>query len=194
MEDKTIFSKSFLSLRKNLGLTQEKIAGMLGVSRQAVQKWENGTSMPDAEKLIEIAGVFDVSLDYLIRGKDNRSTEELRTKREMLPSFNLHPWEAYYKEMPTEYQQTFEEGKDVEKYKNLMYAIAGMPDGKAKSDMADIIFGIIEELPQRADYKYEEPERITFTKDKAQRFLKTESKERGTEGFADVSSVNRSRV
>ncbi len=157
MEDKTIFSKSFLSLRKNLGLTQEKIAGMLGVSRQAVQKWENGTSMPDAEKLIEIAGVFDVSLDYLIRGKDNRSTEELRTKREMLPSFNLHPWEAYYKEMPTEYQQTFEEGKDVEKYKNLMYAIAGMPDGKAKSDMADIIFGIIEELPQRADYKYEEP-------------------------------------
>ena len=155
--DKMLFAENLFKLRKRAGLSQEKLAEAFGVSRQAVQKWENGTSLPGSEKITEIAKFFDVSLDYLTLGKDNREIEELRTGQKILPSYNLHPWEAYYKEMPVEYQQSFEEGKDIERYKKLMYAVADMPDGKEKSDIADVIFGIIGNLPQRKDYPYEEP-------------------------------------
>lgn len=46
----------------------------LGVSRQAISKWELGTAMPDTEKVIAISDTFDVSIDSLL--KDNISTNE----------------------------------------------------------------------------------------------------------------------
>lgn len=54
------------SLRKTAGLSQEALAEKLGVSRQAVSKWENDNGMPETEKLIVIAKLFDTSLDDLI--------------------------------------------------------------------------------------------------------------------------------
>lgn len=54
------------SLRKTAGLSQEALAEKLGVSRQAVSKWENDNGMPETEKLITMAKLFDTSLDNLI--------------------------------------------------------------------------------------------------------------------------------
>ena len=51
--------------RKN-GLTQEGLAEALGVSRQAVSKWEQGEGWPEVEKLLALADKFGVSLDYLM--------------------------------------------------------------------------------------------------------------------------------
>lgn len=60
------FSNNFRELRKYHELTQEQIAETLGVSSQAISKWECGTSYPDIEMLPIIANVFKVSTDYLL--------------------------------------------------------------------------------------------------------------------------------
>ena len=53
-------------LRKGKGLSQEKLAEMLGISRQAVAKWEVGHSYPDIAKLIALSDFFKVSIDKLV--------------------------------------------------------------------------------------------------------------------------------
>lgn len=59
------------SYRKLKGMTQEELAARLNVSGQAVSKWENDLSIPDLPVLIELADLFQVSLDELIRQKEN---------------------------------------------------------------------------------------------------------------------------
>ena len=54
-------------LRKKRGLSQEDLAITLGVSRQAVSKWELGDAMPDTDKVIALADYFDVTTDWLLR-------------------------------------------------------------------------------------------------------------------------------
>lgn len=53
--------------RKGQKMSQEELAGMLGVSRQAVSKWELNESIPDTENVIELGNIFGVSLDYLLK-------------------------------------------------------------------------------------------------------------------------------
>lgn len=62
-------------LRRKNNLTQEQFAQMLGVSRQSVSKWESDLAYPETEKLLRISEIFDCSLDYLLRDKE----EELNT-------------------------------------------------------------------------------------------------------------------
>ncbi|MBE6970995.1 MAG: helix-turn-helix transcriptional regulator [Ruminococcaceae bacterium] len=59
------FSERLLELRKTQGLSQEMLAERIGVSRQAVSKWEVGEATPDLNKLLSLADVLDVSLDHL---------------------------------------------------------------------------------------------------------------------------------
>lgn len=54
------------SRRKDAGLSQEELAMQLGVSRQAVSKWERSESSPDTNNLIALAKLYDVSLDDLL--------------------------------------------------------------------------------------------------------------------------------
>ena len=61
------FSEKLYQLRKARGLSQENLAGHLGVSRQAVQKWETGASTPDVGNLVAISEYFQVSLDSLLK-------------------------------------------------------------------------------------------------------------------------------
>ncbi len=56
------------SLRKAKGITQEQLADAVGVSRQAVSKWEAEQSVPDLERVVAMAEYFDVTTDYLLRG------------------------------------------------------------------------------------------------------------------------------
>ena len=57
--------------RKLKGMTQEGLATKLNVSSQAVSKWENDLSIPDLPILIELADIFNVSMDELIRQKEH---------------------------------------------------------------------------------------------------------------------------
>lgn len=63
------FSKNFAVLRRTKGITQETMAEKCGVSRQAVTKWECGSSLPDLYKVSEIADIFDIKVDELLHGK-----------------------------------------------------------------------------------------------------------------------------
>ena len=59
--------KKLYELRKGRGLLQDELAEKLGVSRQAISKWEMGTGVPTLENLISISRFYDVSLDSLVK-------------------------------------------------------------------------------------------------------------------------------
>lgn len=59
------FKDILINLRTNKGLKQYELANMLGISRQAVSKWEVGLCKPDLDNFIKLASLFNVNLDYL---------------------------------------------------------------------------------------------------------------------------------
>lgn len=59
--------------RKQNGFTQEQVAEKLGVSRQAVAKWERGESVPDIENVIALADMYEVTVDSLVRNMTSLS-------------------------------------------------------------------------------------------------------------------------
>lgn len=69
------FGEKLQELRKKAGLSQDALADKLEVSRQAVSKWERDETMPETEKVIRIAQLFQVSLDFLLMDKENAEPE-----------------------------------------------------------------------------------------------------------------------
>ena len=63
------------SLRKTKGISQEELADKIGVSRQAVSKWESEQSLPDMEKIILMSDYFEVTTDYILKGIENKKQE-----------------------------------------------------------------------------------------------------------------------
>lgn len=59
------------NLRKIKGISQEELADKIGVSRQAVSKWESEQSIPDLSKVIIMSDYFDVTTDYILKGIEN---------------------------------------------------------------------------------------------------------------------------
>lgn len=55
-------------LRKQKQYTQEEVAEKIGVSRQAVAKWENGDTLPDINNCMALAKLYDITLDHLVDG------------------------------------------------------------------------------------------------------------------------------
>lgn len=70
------FAEKLLHLRTQYGYSQEALAEKLGVSRQAISKWELGTTLPETEKVIAISEFFDVSIDYLLKSNAPLSNSE----------------------------------------------------------------------------------------------------------------------
>lgn len=62
-----ILAEKIVNLRKQAGWSQEELAEKLGVSRQAVSKWESAQSIPDLNKVLLLSEVFSVSTDYLLK-------------------------------------------------------------------------------------------------------------------------------
>ena len=82
-------SEKIYTLRRKSGLSQEQLAEIIGVSRQAISKWEGGLSVPESEKLIAISEYFNVTLDYLL--KENADCIQ-KTEQKMVneQSFKSH--------------------------------------------------------------------------------------------------------
>jgi len=64
-----MFSENLKILRKEKGFSQEQLAARLNVVRQTISKWEKGISVPDAELLIQLAEVLDVTVSDLLGRK-----------------------------------------------------------------------------------------------------------------------------
>ena len=60
------FSENLMALRRSRNWSQEELGERLGVTRQTVSKWELGQTTPELEKLVELARLFDISLDELV--------------------------------------------------------------------------------------------------------------------------------
>ncbi len=61
-----IFADKLIKLRKKAGWSQEELAEVMNVSRQAVSKWEGAQTIPDLEKIIKLSEIFGVSCDVFI--------------------------------------------------------------------------------------------------------------------------------
>lgn len=79
-------------LRKRNGYSQEALAEKMGVSRQAVSKWERGESTPDTDTLIELARLYSVSLDTLVGNEQAEDpTTKTPDKKEKAPKEKKEP-------------------------------------------------------------------------------------------------------
>ena len=65
-----------VTLRKENGLSQEELAARIGISRQAVSKWERAESSPDTDNLIALAKLYNVSLDALLESSAESQENE----------------------------------------------------------------------------------------------------------------------
>ena len=110
------FKEKIVKLRKQKGLTQDDFASAVGVSRQAVYKWESGQSYPEAQKLLEIKKLFDISIDDLLDESYEVVLPE-KKKRKRLPKEvkeNLEAETLLTEEPALEATPTAEEAATVE--------------------------------------------------------------------------------
>ena len=74
-------SEKIMLCRKALGISQEELAALLNISRQAVSRWETGAAMPDTEKIIQLSRVFGVSTDYLLLDEVEEAKSEKQPEK-----------------------------------------------------------------------------------------------------------------
>lgn len=71
-------------LRNEKSLTQSELAEMLGVSNRSISRWENGTTMPDFDLLIELAKYYDVEIGEMLDGERRTDNMDAKTEELML--------------------------------------------------------------------------------------------------------------
>ena len=69
-------------LRKENNYTQEQLADVLGVSRQAISKWESNITYPETDKLVRMSKLFHCTTDYLLLDEDEMDTDEKQNASE----------------------------------------------------------------------------------------------------------------
>lgn len=74
------FKERIFQARKAKGFSQEELAERIGVSRQAVSKWETGEAMPDTEKLVALCEALELNMEYLALGKESVSAGQKAKK------------------------------------------------------------------------------------------------------------------
>ncbi|MDT3325419.1 MAG: helix-turn-helix domain-containing protein [Bacillota bacterium] len=68
----SVFAERLKELRKEKGLTQQKVADILNISQPNYRRWESGERRPSVETLVMLADYFDVSTDYLVGRKNEK--------------------------------------------------------------------------------------------------------------------------
>lgn len=84
------FGEKLQDLRRKAGMSQDTLAEKLDVSRQAVSKWERDETMPETEKLVRIAQLFDASLDELLLGREPQKTPDPETQPQYRPIYRMN--------------------------------------------------------------------------------------------------------
>ena len=84
-----MLSENIKRLRRSKGLSQEELALKINVVRQTISKWENGTSVPDAQMLITLSKALDTSVDVLL-GEDviDKDADDLKAISQKLEVIN----------------------------------------------------------------------------------------------------------
>jgi len=72
------------SLRKAKGMSQEELADKVGVSRQAVSKWESEQATPDLDKVVIMSDIFEVTTDYLLKGIEPVKSDDHKTMADVI--------------------------------------------------------------------------------------------------------------
>ena len=153
-----VLSNIIFKLRTNAGMSREKFAEVFEVSHQAVQKWETGVSVPELGKIVRIAKYFDISIDAMILGSDARIMDEMAYHKIIKPNYeHRHAWELYYEDLLVEYEQSTDEGLDIERYKELFEAVSNLPRGEIKKKFGDILFEVVMSSSTVDKFKYIEP-------------------------------------
>lgn len=81
------FGEKLQALRKKQGLSQEQLAEALGVSRQAISKWELNAAVPDVENIVKLSALLHVTTDYLMKAdvqEEGDAVMQLRAQVEQL--------------------------------------------------------------------------------------------------------------
>ena len=73
------FGERLQALRQRAGMSQDALAERLGVSRQAVSRWERDETMPETDKVIALAELFGVTTDYLLRPRPEETEQKAQT-------------------------------------------------------------------------------------------------------------------
>ncbi len=155
-------NEKIAAYRKELGWTQEELAGKLGVTGQSVSKWESGICCPDIQLLPTIADLFHISLDTLFGHKSQPISPDFptlarqtRTYMESLPAEHvfrdtfrltvlLHEilcTDAYRKPVPWDADGKFEDRIHDESPHKWGTSITSLPDGTTVYSGSGIFFG-----------------------------------------------------
>lgn len=90
-----ILADKILALRKNMGWSQEELAEKMNVSRQSVSKWESAAAIPDIGKILELAGLFGVTTDYLLKDDIEKAAYTDRDECDTLTHVSLQEANAF---------------------------------------------------------------------------------------------------
>lgn len=95
-------------IRKKFGLSQEQLAEIMNVSRQAITKWENDAGIPDVRNLQELSKIFNVTVDYLLNNENklpvlsmrkvldkNKYKNKISSYSQILKEYYAEPYEVY---------------------------------------------------------------------------------------------------
>ncbi len=135
-------------LRKEKGISQDTLAQQLGVTYQAVSKWENGSTMPDITMLPVIARYFGVSVDYLLDYDLHNADEEIRSLCKK--AF------AVRGEQPAEAESILREG--LRRYPNdeiILNHLVYVLDEQGKLDETELLCKELNNSTQDDEEKYE---------------------------------------
>ena len=80
------FSDNLKKIRKDNNLSQEQLAEELGVSRQAISKWESGSSYPEMDKIIQMCNKFNLNIDDLL----NKDITEIKGEEKVKNNINKY--------------------------------------------------------------------------------------------------------
>ncbi len=80
MMDNAKTGKLIAELRKSKGLTQQQLADQMNLSNKTISKWESGSGSPDLSNLPVLADIFGITVDELLRGELNSTTETASVK------------------------------------------------------------------------------------------------------------------
>ena len=90
-----ILAEKIVRLRKQVGWSQEELAEKMNVSRQSVSKWESTNSIPDLNRIIILAELFDVSTDFLLRDENEAFDSHDENKKPVIIQISLEQAAKY---------------------------------------------------------------------------------------------------